>query len=60
MKKVFCEITLNCSDEKNRTYKCCGVTQKDAEQKLLKQFSGDKIVSCTVLHEYDESDYGWV
>lgn len=60
MEKVFCEVVLKGTDGKNRTYKCCGVTQKNAEEKLLKEFPGDKIVSSEVLHRYDETDYGWV
>lgn len=60
MEKVFCEVVLKGTDGKNRIYKCCGVTQKNAEEKLLKEFPDDKIVSSEVLHKYDEADYGWV
>ena len=60
MKKVFCEVVIKDILGKEHVYKSCGKTQKEAEQKLLKQFPSDKIVRSKVLYEYDEADYGWV
>lgn len=60
MTKVLCEVTLKDDLGKNHTFKCCGFTLQNAEEKLLKQFYPDKIVKSRVLYEYDEEDYGWV
>lgn len=52
--KVMCEVTIKDILGKNHIYKCCGFTQKDAEQKLLKEFPSDKIVKSIVLYEYED------
>lgn len=54
MTKVMCEVTIKDVTGKNHVYKCCGVTQADAEKKLLKEFPSDKIVSSKVLYSYDD------
>ena len=59
MKKVFCEVVLKGTDGINRKVRCCGTSKENAENKLLKEFENDKIVSTEVLEEYDEADYGW-
>lgn len=59
MLKYFCEITLKCDDSKIRVYKSCGLSQEDAENKLLSNFPGCEIIKSVVLHTYSESDYGW-
>lgn len=55
MTKAFCEVVIKDVLGKEHVYKCCGKTQLEAEQKLLKQFPSDKIVHSKVLYEYDES-----
>ena len=54
MTKVFCEVVIKDVLGKEHVYKCCGKTQTEAEQKLLKQFPSDKIVRSKVLYEYEE------
>ena len=59
MKKVFCKVILKDVVGVERTYRCCGMSQADAERKLLDAFPADKIVCSKVIYEYDEADYGW-
>ena len=54
MRKVMCEVIIRDVLGNNHVYKCCGISQKNAEEKLLKEFPGDKIVKSTVLYEYEE------
>ena len=56
MMKVMCEVTIKDILGKNHIYKCCGFTQEDAEQKLLKKFPSDKIIKSVILYEYESKD----
>ena len=54
MAKVMCEIIIRDVLGNNHIYKCSGISQKDAEEKLLKKFPADKIIKSTILYEYEE------
>lgn len=54
MIKGFYEVTLDCDDGKVRTYRCCGVTQNDAINKLLRDFPGSTVIKVIHLHDYED------
>ena len=54
MIKGFYEVTLKHEDGELRTYRCCGVTENNAIEKLLREFPGATVIEKVHLHDFED------